>query len=65
MEDIDQSLTQCYSCREDWTGDGTSFLMTFQIINDDLNPHMCRNQYVGSQSSNTWLMRVELDQSSL
>ena len=61
MEDIDPALTQCYSCHEDWASNGSSFLMTFQIINDDLNPLMCRNQYNGHQSSSTWLMRVELN----
>ena len=48
MEDIDSSLTQCYAVREDFSCNGLSFLMAFQIINDDLNPFMCRNQYKGN-----------------
>ena len=65
MEGIDHSLTQCYICKEDWNCDGTSYLLTFQIINNDLNPNMCRHWYKGNANSNTWVMRCEINQETL
>ena len=52
-------------CKEDWNCDGTSYLLTFQIINNDLNPRMCRHWYKGNASSNTWVMRCEINQETL
>jgi hypothetical protein len=35
-EEIDERLTQCYICREDFNKSGESFLLTFQVTNNDL-----------------------------
>ena len=48
MDDIDRKLTQCYICSEDYNCDGTSFLLTFQVTDNDVSPDMCRHWYGGT-----------------
>ena len=63
--EIDERLTQCYICREDFKQDGNSFLLTFQVMSNDLSANMCKNIYEGSSLSNTWIVRCKLNLNDL
>ena len=65
QEEIDERLTQCYICREDYSRDGETFLLTFQVTNNDVSDDMCKNWYYGNSLSNTWVMRCKLNQHDL
>ena len=38
---VDSSLEQCYTCREDYYGNGENFLFSFQILSDNIQKNMC------------------------
>ena len=67
MKTIDNSLEQCLTCIEDYSGQGAHFLFSFEIRSDNILKNMCQNTFkirdgeLSGANLNTWLMRVAYD----
>lgn len=60
-QDKISALIQNYCTTTDFSSNGSTWLMTFQVGNDVVTEQMAVNQFVGNTMQNTWCMRWKLE----